>query len=1051
MANQIPPLELVIKARNDALKVLDGFVDDLKACGAEASDLQKRADALNDELNKLQQQQELINQFRAQKDAVSLTATAYQQALERAQQLSRELAEMDAPTKRQTAEFERAQNAVGKAGAAYEQARQKLQSLHQSLGEAGVDANALADANVRIKASLDQTHAAVARLTQEAKQAAEVQRAFGTLGVRSAKEIEAEIAKTRAAMQTLRSATGLAGAALKQSMQAGEARIKALERELRQANGQLTAMDRISGALGGTMGQVFGGNLIANGVTALVSKAADLGREFIQSNLEAQRLAKSLDAIYKNSETTSSQIAYLRKTANEAGLAFRGLTDHFVSFSAATQAANIPLEVSNELFASLTKAGATLGLSSERVGNALQALGQMASKGVVAMEELRGQLGDALPGALSLVAEGLGVTDQQLIKLVESGNLAARDLLPALAQSLKKMEGDTDTASGAWERLKNAVVQAMQGMGDGGGIDVMTAAVKALAVAVGVVITPLHAFVETLFLVGRAAGAVGAAISIMFDGGLSWREKVAAMKEMMRDLSEKTAEAGERITATAQAFKNAAGLAEKQAQSTSKAAEAASEFSKQMVSLGVAAAEAAKQQEETIKNTDKLTAAAKSEGEALVRVAKLRGDAKALAEAEAQAADLSAAAAQRSAEARQALLQTLQGELDAKLKLLEGHPEEMQAREAEIAAMRSKIAAVQAEVEASEQAAAAARIDAAQRAINARAYEDNAGAVDKLRAVMQDAQRVLEETIAQERVGVASKADVAAASVRAAEATALYRDAMKDSANLMQAQSQLQNANLTMEQALLRLDLERAKSEERRARAAKDEYGVRQALIKQKEIELRMALLQIQADDARADASIAAARAKMADLEASGQMTEAQRKAIEASIQAAEAQKVVNQAKAESLGALREEIQRLKEGADEQKKENEEAKKPLLAERKSVLDDRQPPAGGVIPMPKDLLSDMGSFFKQFEQEQKNGERASAAPAAPQAPQQQWQSAWANQPQSPAGMERVVRVNLNLGGRALGDVRTDEAGAAAIDRLMRELESGMRQSGRGAGR
>ena len=49
------------------------------------------------------------------------------------------------------------------------------------------------------------------------------------------------------------------------------------------------------------------------------------------------------------------------------------------------------------------------------------------------------------------------------------------------------------------------------------------------------------------------------------------------------------------------------------------------------------------------------------------------------------------------------------------------------------------------------------------------------------------------------------------------------------------------------------------------------------------------------------------------------------------------------------------------------------------------------------------------------------------------------------------MERVVRVNLSLGGQALGDVRTDEAGAAAIDRLMRELENGMRQSGRAAGR
>ena len=40
----------------------------------------------------------------------------------------------------------------------------------------------------------------------------------------------------------------------------------------------------------------------------------------------------------------------------------------------------------------------------------------------------------------------------------------------------------------------------------------------------------------------------------------------------------------------------------------------------------------------------------------------------------------------------------------------------------------------------------------------------------------------------------------------------------------------------------------------------------------------------------------------------------------------------------------------------------------------------------------------------------------------------------------------MRVNLNLGGQALGDVQTDEAGAAAIERLLRTLEDGMRQSG-----
>ena len=74
--------------------------------------------------------------------------------------------------------------------------------------------------------------------------------------------------------------------------------------------------------------------------------------------------------------------------------------------------------------------------------------------------------------------------------------------------------------------------------------------------------------------------------------------------------------------------------------------------------------------------------------------------------------------------------------------------------------------------------------------------------------------------------------------------------------------------------------------------------------------------------------------------------------------------------------------------------------------------------------------------------------ASASDAQQATAQQQWQGAWENRPaQATTGAaERTVRVNLNLGGQALGDVQTDEAGAAAIEHLLRTLEDGMRQSG-----
>ena len=126
--------------------------------------------------------------------------------------------------------------------------------------------------------------------------------------------------------------------------------------------------------------------------------------------------------------------------------------------------------------------------------------------------------------------------------------------------------------------------------------------------------------------------------------------------------------------------------------------------------------------------------------------------------------------------------------------------------------------------------------------------------------------------------------------------------------------------------------------------------------------------------------------------------------------------------------------------------------RPSNTPSKSVLSDpdRQPPKGVEIPAPDGWDTIETAEHKRYTERASTGAYSASCNQA-QAPQQQWQSAWANQPQGATGMERVVRVNLSLGGQALGDVRTDEAGAAAIDRLMRELENGMRQSGRAAGR
>ena len=86
-------LGILIKLRQEGMQLLDQLIDGMEKAGVEAGEFRQRADALNADLRKLAEQQQLINQFRAQKDAVSLASAAYEQAQVRAQQLARELQE----------------------------------------------------------------------------------------------------------------------------------------------------------------------------------------------------------------------------------------------------------------------------------------------------------------------------------------------------------------------------------------------------------------------------------------------------------------------------------------------------------------------------------------------------------------------------------------------------------------------------------------------------------------------------------------------------------------------------------------------------------------------------------------------------------------------------------------------------------------------------------------------------------------------------------------------------------------------------------------------
>lgn len=238
-----------------------------------------------------------------------------------------------------------------------------------------------------------------------------------------------------------------------QQVAIGSKRFKELRKEIEATQATL---NKASGAGGGT-GIVRG---IATGLAGLGISASLIG--FLKGSIDA---AVELESITKKLSNTlgpqgaGQALSFTKGLSDQLGLSFKTLAGSFGSFTAAATAANVPLQQQKELFAAVSKAAQALGLSNDEINGSLLALQQVAAKGTVQMEELRGQLGERLPIAFAATAKGLGLTTQELIKLVESGQLTSTQFFPALTKGLNELTsgaGGAETAAQNFQRLSNA-------------------------------------------------------------------------------------------------------------------------------------------------------------------------------------------------------------------------------------------------------------------------------------------------------------------------------------------------------------------------------------------------------------------------------------------------------------------------------------------------------------------------------------------------------------------------------------------------------------------
>jgi tape measure domain-containing protein len=162
-----------------------------------------------------------------------------------------------------------------------------------------------------------------------------------------------------------------------------------------------------------------------------------------------------------NAVETARNLEFFRKTVDTLGAPLAASQEGFKSLMGSIQGTNITMDQGRNLFQGMASASTVMKLGAEQSELSLKALSQIASKGEVSMEELRGQLGDHLPGALNIAARAMGVTQSKLQDMVKDG-ISAEVFLPRFAAELQKTFGasalqQTNSATSNFNRMNTAL------------------------------------------------------------------------------------------------------------------------------------------------------------------------------------------------------------------------------------------------------------------------------------------------------------------------------------------------------------------------------------------------------------------------------------------------------------------------------------------------------------------------------------------------------------------------------------------------------------------
>lgn len=191
-------------------------------------------------------------------------------------------------------------------------------------------------------------------------------------------------------------------------------------------------------------------------MTSFISKLKEVARETNRARITLKNVSSSMQEFAQSEK-------WITDLGNKYGQSINNLEQSFGKFLAASRGAGVEIDTVKNIFQGLTQAVSSFGLSASDANLAFLAVEQMMGKGVVSAEELRRQLGERIPTAMTAMARAVGEqygTDGSVAALqqkLKAGAINSAEVMEVFVQKLKELSGtpDVDNLETSYTRLGN--------------------------------------------------------------------------------------------------------------------------------------------------------------------------------------------------------------------------------------------------------------------------------------------------------------------------------------------------------------------------------------------------------------------------------------------------------------------------------------------------------------------------------------------------------------------------------------------------------------------